>query len=359
MKATTIILLFVVSVAILVFIYVMIYINRENQNTYGLAVKVFAPLLLSVTLLMWDMFSNEIKEKKSFVSIGIFDKNDGFPISLGGIYFNVFNDGICYSANTTAYRATDFKDRLTEIWERNHPYEPDTITNGVQVYKKSKNNPLKKIELGELSIELVGIGLMHNFLKRLYRMEWEIESKKYRYLGGGGMGTTRTNQNDSKENSTYFRIDDVLPELELSFTDEIKESGFKIPKTGKYAVISKREKRQFGSIEIVYSSDYIKEYSIKIGLFQHGKLTHGKFVEALREHVDLEDMYAYYYAFDLNLDTYWYNKWSPQAKREINWINKQMELLEEYYSFDKIENDLIYALKNSNSETTNITLKGR
>lgn len=359
MKTATIVILFIISLLILIFVYSMIYLNRENQNTYTLAIKVFTPLLISLTLLMWDTLSNQIKAKKSFTVTGIYSLQDGFPINLGGVYYNVFSEGNCYSALTTTYRATNFKEKIEEYWEKQHPHEQDTIVNGIQIYKKSKENIFKDSQLGTYSLELVAISIMHNFLKRLYLNEWEVSGKKIKSFGGGGGGMTTKNQKDAETNSTFIKIGTVMKDLNISFIDKVKDSGFFIPKTGRYEQIKKSGDYQYGDIIITYKSKYIKEYSIKISFKEYGKLKHGRFVEALKKNIEVDDLRAYYYHFTLSYDTFWYNKWSPQAQREIKWINQQMELMEKYYSFSELEDNLVYALENNNPETTNIKIEGR
>jgi len=357
MKTSMIIIIFILSLVILSFIYLMIYINRESTNTLSLTIKVFMPLLVSFSILIWELISTKVEDELNFTSIAVFDLNDGFPINLGGVYFNTHNKGVAYSAFTTAYRATNFQEVLMskKIFE----FDLDELRKLDKSPPLSLNVASRKSELGEVSTELVAISILHNFLKRRYNHQWEIK-----YLdstmpfGGGGMGIIEEQQFDKETNSSFYKIAPSLENFKITLTEDLKGSGFYIPKTGEIKVTRGKDV-QFSKILISYTSKYIKNYDIKIRLIKHSDLRKGKFVDALKKQIDTKDLHAYYYTFDLKYSANWWNKHSPQAKREIKWINQQFNEFEKYFSFKLIESDLIYALNNFNPETTDLRLNGR
>ena len=71
MKSNYIIILAILSLIIVGILYWLIYVNRGNDSTTSLSLKVFGPILIAVFLLGWDLFNKPISKSSSY-EISIF-----------------------------------------------------------------------------------------------------------------------------------------------------------------------------------------------------------------------------------------------------------------------------------------------
>lgn len=345
------------SFLILIIVSTFIIVNRGSENINGLAIKVLSPLLVSLSLIIWSLYSNEKTNKDSFYTIGIYFKDDGFPVNLGSAYFTTHNSGYYQSALTAAYKNTNYKDHLLQLIEINHPKEEIEV-NGEKVVRKAKEYLGRENFIGEYSINLMGFAFLNGFMSREFGNEWDKSNLRIKYLGKG-MGLMKFNQKDIETNTKKIMNKDLGTALDIQLNPKAEYFSFVIPKDGNYEKVVKSKKKQFAEIEFNYKSPSIKEFKVKIEVERYGEIFYGKFADALEKEIELDSIFAVYYRFETSYNTNWYNRFSPKTIRETKWLDNKISLMRNYFSWEDIQDDLIFAIQNYNKEKNRFDIKAK
>lgn len=345
MKSNYIIAFAILSLIIVGVLYWLIYINRGNDSTTSLSLKVFGPILIAAFLLGWDLFNKPISKSANY-EISIFTNlKDCNPLNLGKAYFNVYNKGIGYSEITTTYRFSNIKESYLGMVNsldedmKSKMSEPDNNKNK-SLFKLNKITSASRHNSKLISLTLV------NWLANIYNKNWTNENIKTIRFGGG---QAFQSEYDKSEENSESKVDEIIKSLNVKLDRESTTQSKIIttPKSGKFEPI--KLSLEDGKIvsEIKYSSKQIKSYKIKIIYNGYSHLERGRVVEALKKKAsDFENIYAFHYLIKTSYETKLYNKWSPKTKAEIKWIENQIKMFEENLNWKKIEEELVYSLEN-------------
>lgn len=354
MKANYIIIFAILSLLIVGFLYWLIYLNRGNDSTTSLSLKVFGPILIAVFLLCWDLFNNPISKSNLFEVALFTDVKDCNPLNLGKAYYNVYNKGIGYSEITNTYRITDIKDSYINMVKSLNEDLETMIENQDSSSLHTFSEPNMFFAASNYNSKLIAITFI-NWLANVYDKSWTNENLKSKRFGGGQVFQNAVNKN---EENTTCSVDVIIKPTNISVNRENSTQSKLIttPKTGKFLPIKHYIENGKTTSEISYSSKYIKSYKIKIIYNGYSYLTRGRIVEALKKKLtNYKQIYAFHYIVKIEYETYRYNKWAPETKAEIKWIENQMKMFQDNLSWEIIEDELVNSLE-SITEDINIEL---
>ncbi len=342
-KSNYILLLALASIAIIILLYYLIYLNRANDSTISLGLKVFGPILIAMFLLGWDLFGSKVS-KKDQIELNIFSSiEDANPYNLGKAYYNTYNKGIGYSELTNTYRISNIRDVFNDRIENSL----STLTDGEPPLNSSTIESLRKTSkithTSRVNFDLIYATYI-NWLANVYKFDWTVDYKQAARFGGGQISYEHS---ESPKNSYNFKVDEIIKHLLFSIdrTNSTQSDIINLPKSGKFHKLEKGIDKNGNFLKSKYSSKNIKFFNIEIRYKGYSRLRRGRMVDALNNHLDdMSKTYAFHYDVKFEYSTYYLNKWSPQTKAEIEWIENQIEHFKTHYDWNIIEEKMITSL---------------